>query len=61
MRYALVFAVLAIGLTAVADDDKEKKYTSKESGFAIQFPAGAKVQTKEQKPLDGIVMKMSTV
>ena len=51
-----MFVVLAIGLTAVADD-KEKKYTSKESGFAIQFPAGAKVMTKDQEAPNGIVIK----
>jgi hypothetical protein len=61
MRYALVFAVLAIGLAAMADDDAEKKYTSKEGNFSVQFPAGAKVKTKDQEALGGITLKITTV
>jgi hypothetical protein len=60
MRYVLVFAVLAVGLTAVADDDA-KKYTSKEGNFAIQFPSGAKVTTKDQKAPGGITLKITAV
>ena len=61
MRYAVVFAVLSIGLTALADDKAEKKYTSKEGGFAVQFPTEGKVKTMDQKAPGGITVKATSV
>ncbi len=61
MRNAVVFAVLAIGLTAMADDEAGKKYTSKDGKFAVQFPAGAKIKTMDQNAPGGIVVKTTTV
>jgi hypothetical protein len=47
MRYTLA-TVLFVAATLAAAADDEKKYTSKDGKYAVQFPAGAKVKTDKQ-------------
>ena len=60
VKIAAALALLACGLVGTAQDAATtKKYVSKDGGYTVQFPEGAKVTTKTQDAPGGLKMVMA--